>query len=79
MMARDIDFIRKAIKLMPPISLKGMADFDLVLDELWSVTRDEMNFLTEAANIEEFAEETRMSISFRHRFCISSIRPFMCW
>ena len=25
MMARDIDFIRKAIKLMPPISLKGMA------------------------------------------------------
>ena len=37
MMARDIDFIRKAIKLMPPISLKGMADFDLVLDELLSL------------------------------------------
>ena len=59
MMARDIDFIRKAIKLMPPISLKGMADFDLVLDELWSVTRDEMNFLTEASNIEEFARRNK--------------------
>ena len=59
MMARDIEFIRKAIKLMPPISLKGMADFDLVLDELWSVTRDEMNFLTEASNIEEFARRNK--------------------
>ena len=55
MMARDIEFIRKAIKLMPPISLKGMADFDQVLDELWNVTREEMNFLTEASNMEEFA------------------------
>ena len=55
MMARDIEFIRKAIKLMPPISLKGMADFDQVLDELWNVTREEMNFLIEASNMEEFA------------------------
>ena len=54
-MARDIGLIRKAVKLMPPISLKGMADFDQVLDELWNVTREEMNFLTEASNMEEFA------------------------
>ena len=54
-MARDIGLLRKAVKLMPPISLKGMADFDQVLDELWNVTREEMNFLTEASNIEEFA------------------------
>ena len=27
-MARDIGLLRKAVKLMPPISLKGMADFD---------------------------------------------------
>lgn len=36
-----------------------MADLDLVLDELWSVTRDEMNFLTEAANMEEFARRNK--------------------
>lgn len=55
MMARDIGLLHKAVKLLPPISLKGMVDFDMVLDELWSVTREEMNFLTEASNIEEFA------------------------
>lgn len=54
-MARDIALLRKAVKLMPPVSIKGMVDLDLVLDELWTVTREEMNFLTEASNMEEFA------------------------
>src|SRR5699024_7544210 len=58
-MARDIALLHKAVKLMPPVSIKGMADLDLVLDELWSVTRDEMNFLTEAANMEEFARRNK--------------------
>lgn len=44
---------------MPPVSLENMADFDLVLDELWTVTRDEMNFLTEASNMEEFARRNK--------------------
>ena len=57
-MARDIALLHKAVKLMPPVSIKGMADLDLVLDELWSVTRDEMNFLTEA-NMEEFARRNK--------------------
>lgn len=58
-MARDIALLHKAVKLMPPVSIKGMADLDLVLDEMWSVTRDEMNFLTEASNMEEFARRNR--------------------
>ena len=58
-MARDIDLLHKAVRLMPPISIKGMADLDLVLDEMWSVTRDEMNFLTEASNMEEFARRNK--------------------
>lgn len=58
-MARDIDLLHKAVKLMPPVSIKGMADLDLVLDEMWSVTRDEMNFLTEASNMEEFARRNK--------------------
>ena len=62
-MARDIDLLHKAVKLMPPVSIKGMADLDLVLDEMWSVTRDEMNFLTEAANMEEFARRNK-EVSF---------------
>ena len=55
-MARDIALLHKAVRLLPPVSLKGMVDLDMVLDELWSVTREEMNFLTEAANMEEFAK-----------------------
>ena len=78
-MARDIALLHKAVKLMPPISIKGMADLDLVLDEMWSVTRDEMNFLTEAANMEEFAVEIRKLISWELRFSISSILQSTCW
>lgn len=58
-MARDIALLKKAVKLLPPVSLKGMVDLEMVLDELWAVTREEMNFLTEAANMEEFARRNR--------------------
>ncbi len=58
-MARDIALLHKAVKLLPPVSIKEMADLDLVLDEMWSVTRDEMNFLTEASNMEEFARRNK--------------------
>ena len=47
--------LRHFALLLPLLRLKGMADFDQVLDELWNVTREEMNFLTEASNMEEFA------------------------
>lgn len=54
-MARDIALLHKAVRLLPPVSLKGLVDLDMVLDELWDVTREEMNFLTEASNMTEFA------------------------
>lgn len=58
-MARDIGLLHKAVKLLPPVSLKGVVDLDLVLDELWDVAREEMNFLTEAANMEEFCRKNQ--------------------
>ena len=58
-MARDIGLLHRAVKLLPPVSLKDMVDLDMVLDELWMVTREEMNFLTEAANLEEFARRNK--------------------
>lgn len=58
-MARDIGLLHRAVKLLPPISLKGMVDLDMVLDELWAVTREELNFLTEAANMEEFSRKNK--------------------
>lgn len=62
-MARDIVLLKRAVKVLPPVSLKDMVDLDMVLDELWVVTREEMNFLTEAANMEEFARKNQ-DVSF---------------
>lgn len=58
-MARDIGLMKKAVKLLPPVSIKNMADLNLVLEEMWRVAQEEMNFLTEAANIEEFARNNQ--------------------
>lgn len=58
-MSRDIELLHRAVKLLPPVSLKDMVDLDMVLDELWDVTKEEMNFLTEASNLEEFARRNK--------------------
>ena len=58
-MARDIGLMHKAVRLMPPVSIKGMVDLNMVLSELWTVTQEEMNFLTEAANMAEFAKKNK--------------------
>ena len=36
-----------------------MVDFKMVLNELWKVTQEEMNFIIEAGNMEEFKEKNR--------------------
>ena len=58
-MARDIGLLHKAVKLLPGDVIKGMVDLDLVLDELWRVTQEEMNFLIEASNIDEFTRNNK--------------------
>ncbi|MDD2980745.1 MAG: AarF/UbiB family protein [Hespellia sp.] len=54
MMARDIGLLHRAVRLMPPISIKNSVDFNMVLDEIWAVAQEELNFLKEASNMEEF-------------------------
>ena len=58
-MSKDMALLHKAVKIVPPISIKGIVDFDMVLDEMWAVAQEEMNFLLEASNIEEFASNNR--------------------
>ena len=58
-MARDIGLMHKAVRLMPPVSIKGMVDLNMVLSELWTVTQEEMNFLTEASNMAEVAKKNK--------------------
>lgn len=54
-MKRDINLLHRAVKFVPNVIVKGTVDLDEVLDELWVVAQEEMNFQIEAANMEEFS------------------------
>ena len=59
-MARDIGLLHRLVKLMPPVGdFRNLVDLDMVLDEMWAVAQEEMDFLKEAANMEEFARNNR--------------------
>ena len=72
LMARDIALLHRAVKLLPPINMKDLVDLDMVLDEMWDVAREEMDFLIEAANMEEFAARNKdvAFISVPAQMCI---------
>ena len=54
-MARDIRLLHRAVRMLPPVgNFRSVVDFDMVLDEMWNVAQEEMDFLKEAANMEEF-------------------------
>lgn len=54
-MARDIGLMKRAVKLIPPVAnLRNVVDMGMILDEMWSVAQEEMDFLKEASNMEEF-------------------------
>ena len=66
-MARDIGLLKRAVGLLPPVGgLKNVVDLEMVLDELWSTAQEEMDFLKEAANMEEF---TRNNQDIRYIRC----------
>ena len=59
-MARDIGLLKRAVGILPPVGgLKNVVDLEMVLDELWSTAQEEMDFLKEAANMEEFARNNQ--------------------
>ncbi len=58
-MTRDMSLLRTAVKPLKLTPISGMIDFNMVLDELWSVSQQEMDFLVEARHAEEFYERSR--------------------
>ncbi|HBE80327.1 MAG TPA: ABC transporter, partial [Firmicutes bacterium] len=55
-MAGDIVIIRKAISLLKIFGGSGDAvDFKIIIEEMWIVAQQEMDFLIEASHLEEFA------------------------
>ena len=54
-MARDIQLLRKAARILKAASSAGNAlDFGVILNEMWAVAQQEMDFLIEARNAGEF-------------------------
>ena len=59
-MARDIGLLKRAVNLLPPVGgFKNVVYLEMVLDELWATAQEEMDFLKEAANMEEFARNNQ--------------------
>jgi ubiquinone biosynthesis protein len=55
------------VNLLPPVGgFKNVVDLEMVLDELWATAQEEMDFLKEAANMEEF---TRNQQGIRYIRC----------
>ena len=56
-MAKDISLLKKATGILGYLSKAGdVINFDMVLTELWATAQEEMNFLVEAGNAEEFSQ-----------------------
>ena len=57
-MQSDVSLLKKAIKILKltPNKLTTVIDFNMVLDELWDVAKQEMDFYIEAKNCQEFYE-----------------------
>ena len=51
-MSRDIILLKQACKVLKYTPAGSLVDFNQVLDEMWVVAQEEMNFQTEAANLE---------------------------
>ncbi len=58
-MSQDIALLKRAAKIVKPLPIGKVIDFETVLDEIWAVAREEMDFCTEAKNAERFAENCR--------------------
>lgn len=54
-MQEDIGLLKKAAKLLNLTKISRIVDLDMAIREFWNTTKDEMNFLLEADNLEEFA------------------------
>ncbi|XOQ28294.1 MAG: AarF/ABC1/UbiB kinase family protein [Selenomonas sp.] len=54
-MARDMVLLKRASRLVRVVShSQDIIDFDMVLEEMWGIAKQEMDFLIEADHIEEF-------------------------
>lgn len=79
MMARDIKLMRKLSKLLKVAGgVTNVLDFNAILDEMWFVSQQEMDFLIEARQAEEFHDRNKeivytSSPMIRHELTTSKV------
>lgn len=67
MMSRDIALMRKTTRMLKFISSTGEAlDFNTILEEMWVVAQEELDFLIEASHIREF---TKLNADIQYVTC----------
>lgn len=55
-MASDIMLLRKAAGIIKYTPIGNTVDFEMIIDEMWAITKQEMDFLIEAENARAFAK-----------------------
>ena len=59
-MAQDMHLLHRASGIIRIVQKTGQViDFDVVIDEMWSVAQQELDFMIEAAHIREFTENNQ--------------------
>lgn len=58
-MTKDIHLMRKAVKMLKIIPISGSVDIVSVVDEMWTISQEELDFMVEASHIKEFYENNK--------------------
>ena len=54
-MAKDIVLLKRAVSILQVFKTSSsILDFNAILDEMWNITKQEMDFMMEAEHIDEF-------------------------
>ncbi len=54
-MSKDIALLKRAVTILQMFKVSpGVLDFNSILDEMWNITKQEMDFMMEAEHIDEF-------------------------
>ena len=58
-MQMDLMLMKRAVTIIRLVSRDDVVDFRMLMDEMWNIAKQEMDFLIEASHIEEFAHLNR--------------------
>ncbi len=53
-MSRDIALLKRAVSILQLFGSSDVLDFNAILNEMWSITKQEMDFMMEAEHLDEF-------------------------